>query len=175
MFIFLLQWHWNVKQVASKSLKPKMWRKFGIKMRPKLTSKCNPAKQYPQIKIWILSNMSKKITLPVFGEKLTKLSENPHALQGCCCLRWCGGERSFDLCRKHFFCLIFHTSSIGDFEKSWFLTGMPSWPGLSGLGGRRQEKCDTGTLGEETTYKKTKCEKSFLQIFLVLLSRMLFW
>ena len=53
----------------------------------------------------------------------------------CCCLRWCGGERSFDLCRKHFFCLTFHTSSIGGCEKSCFLTGMPSWPGLSGLGG----------------------------------------
>ena len=171
MFIFLLQWHWNVKQVASKSLKPKMWRKFGIKMRPKLTSKCNPAKQYPQIKIWILSNMSKKITLPVFGEKLTKLSENPHVVV----CGGVGGERSFDLCRKHFFCLTFHTWSIGGCEKSCFLTGMPSWPGLSGLGGRRQEKCDTGTLGEETTYKKTKCEKSFLQIFLVLLSRTLFW
>ena len=113
--------------------------------------------------------------MPVFGEKLTKLSENPHELQGCCCLRWCGGERGFDLWRKHFFCLTFHTSSIGDCEKSCFLTGMPSWPGLSGLGGRRQEKCDTGTLGEETTYKKTKCEKSFLQIFLVFLSRMFFF
>ena len=79
------------------------------------------------------------------------------------------------MCRKHFFCLTFDTSSIGGYEKSWFLTGMPSWPGLSGLGGRRQEKCDTGTLGEETTYKKTKCEKSFLQIFLVFLSRMFFF
>ena len=40
--------------------------------------------------------------------------------------------------------------------------GMPSWPGLSGLGGRRQEKCDTGTLGEETTQKKSKCERLFI-------------
>ena len=73
-----------------------------------------------------------KNTLPVFGEKLTKLSENPHALQGCCCLRWCGGERGFDLCRKHFFCLTFHTSSIGDCEKSWnALLAWAQWAGWS--------------------------------------------
>ena len=35
----------------------------------------------------------------------------------------------------------------------------PSQPRLFGRG---QEKCDTGTLGEETTQKKSKCERLFI-------------
>ena len=47
--LFSLEWHWNAKKVASKTLKLQMW--------PNLTSKCSLSKQYPQSNICFSKNL----------------------------------------------------------------------------------------------------------------------
>ena len=71
-------------------------------------------------------------------------------------------KKSLNIQRKHDFFAIFHFFLPFLYQfvvPCFFLTifALLAWPVWLG-----QEKCDTGTLGEETTCKKTKRERSFL-------------